>query len=72
MNKMRPLTTIEVLNNVQQSGNMRFIDNFALLNTPIVPMPEELLVEHKAEVASSFVIQAEVPSCLLSVWYNLH
>ena len=72
MNKTRLSTTTGILNDIEQLANLHFIDNFALLDTSIFPTSEEVLAEHKAEVAICFAIQAKTPSCLLSVWYNLH
>jgi hypothetical protein len=72
MNKTRPVTTTEILSDVEQLANLHFIDNFALLDTSIFPTSEEVLAEHKAEVAISFAIKAKTSSCQFSVWYNLH
>ena len=48
MNKIETLATPENLTNGQQTTNTHSIDTFMLLNTPIVPIPEEMLIEHKA------------------------
>ena len=47
MNKTQTLTTLETLTNPQESNNTHLTDTVMLLDTPTIPTPEEMLIEHK-------------------------